>query len=243
MYTTSEYEGAMTPGKKYELFTSTTTKITDNSSFSANYSLYSSNNNVYRPGYKHVLTSNYVFPENTKLTLVDLSLSEPRYYYYIISAQDVINATNELNTYNEVTYPLSKFVMMDTVANDTYDDATMNGLYYTSIGSLEEFIIQVDFADATIASNQLNKYLYPELQDANGNLIISALAIERPDLQFSIYVGQNAVISVDATISNNTIYNGNNALIEVESTFTSNQVSSDTIYDTTYILIRRGCAA
>ena len=234
VYTTSEYEGAMTPGKKYELFTSTTTKITDNSSFSAYYSLYSSNNNVYRPGYKHVLTSNYVFPENTKLTLVDLSLSEPRYYYYIISAQDVINATNELNTYNEVTYPLSKFVMMDTVANDTYDDATMNGLYYTSIGSLEEFIIQVDFADATIASNQLNKYLYPELQDANGNLIISALAIERPDLQFSIYVGQNAVISVDATISNNTIYNGNNALIEVESTFTSNQVSSDTIYDTTY---------
>ena len=235
VYTTSEYEGAMTPGKKYDLFTSTTTKITDNSSFSAYYSLYSANTNLYRSGYKHVLTSNYVFPENTKLTLIDLSLSEPKYYYYIVSSQDVIDATSELNTYHEVSYPLSKFIMMDTISNNTYNDATMNQLYYNSqTGSLEEFIVQVDFADAEILSNQLNKYLYPELQDANGNLIISALAIERPSLQFSVYVGANSTISVDAELSSNTLYDGNNALLQVDSTFTNNQLLSETIYDTTY---------
>ena len=225
----------MTPGKKYELFTSTTTKITDKSSFSAYYSLYGVNTDVYRTGYKHVLTSNYVLPENTKLTLIDLSLDDPSYYYYIVTAADVTAWNTELSTYHEVTIPFSKFKMMDTVGNNHYDDATMNALYYrANIGSYEEFIVQIDLIDTTIADDELNKYLYPELQDASGNMIISALAIERPQLQFSIYTDSASSISATASLSSNPIYDGSTAILEVESTFTSEQEQSDTIYDTTY---------
>jgi hypothetical protein len=235
IYNTTEYEGTMTPGKKYELFASTTTKITDDSSFSAYYSLYDPTTNLYQPGYKHVLTSNYVFPANTKLTLIDLSLATPKYYYYVITPADVTAGNQELQSYNEVSYPLSKFIMMDTIGNNTYNDAAMNAQYYDSTkGSLEEFIVQVDFKDAEITTNQVNKYLYPELQNASGNLIIGALAIERPNLQFSVYVGANSTIDVTATIANTSVYNGAISQIVVESEFNNNIQLSETIYDTTY---------
>ena len=234
VYTTSEYEGAMTPGKKYDLFTSTTTKITTDSSLSAYYSLFGSETNLYRDGYKHVLTSNYVFPENTKLTLIDLSLGTPKYYYYIVSASDVTSYQSELSQYNEVSYPLSKFILMDTIGNNHYDDSVANAQYYHNNNSYEEFIIQVDFADSNISTNQLDKYLYPELQDRNGNLIIGAIPIERDSLKFSIYKNASSSIDLSASIANNTLYDGSNSLIEIESTLNYDHETSDIIYDTKY---------
>lgn len=234
VFDTNEYEGSMTPGKKYELFTSTTTKITDNSSFSAYYSLYGGNTNLYKKGYKHVLTSNYIFPENTKLTLIDMSLDTPKYYYYIITGEDERKYREELNTYNEVSYRLSNFKLMGTLSDNHYDDEIMNDLYYHDSNSLEEFIIQVDFENTNINSNELNKYLYPELQDANGNLIISALAIERDTLNFSIYKGSNAMIDLKANLNNDTIYNGNNSQINIETSLDRDHESSDIISDTRY---------
>ncbi len=234
IYTTSEYEGTMTPGKKYELFTSTTTKITDDSSLSAYYSLYSHGNNLYRTGYKHVLTSNYALPTGTKLTLIDLSLTTPRYYYYEVTSSDEAAFQQELSRYNEVSYPLSKFKLMDTVSNNNYSDSTMNSLYYNGEDTLEEFIVQIDFANANINSNVYDRYLYPELQDSSGNLIIGALAIQRDNLKFSLYNDAASLIEVNASVDNNTFYNGSKAPIYVESSLLTEEESSDIIYDTKY---------
>jgi len=81
LFQTTEYEGAMTPGDKYELFTSTTNNITTKSKFSAYYSIYGSNTNLYRSGYHRVLASSYIFPENTKITMLNFINGVPEYYY------------------------------------------------------------------------------------------------------------------------------------------------------------------
>ena len=70
LYNSVDYEGAMTAGRKYELFTSTATNITSSSSISAFYSLFNTGNTIYRNGYHRALVSNYVLPLNTKITMI-----------------------------------------------------------------------------------------------------------------------------------------------------------------------------
>ena len=82
--------------------------------------------------------------------MIDLTTSTPTYYYYVVSAQDVIDATNEFALHNEASYNLSKFVKMgSTSSNNNYDDALQNTLYYDSVEEIasEEFIFIVDFID------------------------------------------------------------------------------------------------
>ena len=92
LFNTVEYEGAMTPGDKYELFMSTSTNITSKSKYSAYYALYSATENLYKPGYHRVLTSTFVFPENTKITMLDFVHGVPEYYYHVMTAADVAAA-------------------------------------------------------------------------------------------------------------------------------------------------------
>ena len=67
LYDTVNYEGAMTAGRKYDLFTSTATNITSSSAISSYYSLFNSGASIYRTGYHRSLISNYVLPLNTKI--------------------------------------------------------------------------------------------------------------------------------------------------------------------------------
>ena len=77
---TVNYEGAMTAGRKYDLFTSTATNITSSSSISTYYSLFNVGNSVYRTGYYRALVSTYALPLDTKITMIDLSKDNPEYY-------------------------------------------------------------------------------------------------------------------------------------------------------------------
>ena len=130
LFQTTEYEGAMTPGDKYELFTSTSNNITTKSKLSAYYGLYANDTNLYKAGYHRVLSSSYVLPLGTKITMLDFIEGSPEYYYHVITAADVSRAQAEYQTQNECSYPLSMFTRMGSKSNSSnYDDAAKNAIY------------------------------------------------------------------------------------------------------------------
>ena len=237
LYQTNEYEGAMTSGRKYEMFTSTVVDITSKSSLSAYFSLYEDSGNLYKEGYHHTLVSSYVLPVNTKLTMIDIIYDKPTYYYHTITEEDVANATLEYQRYGEVSYDLSMFTKMGSVnSKDYYNDELMNQKYYSeeTNTSSEEFIFIVDFGDTDIQNDQLNNSLLFELRDKNEQTLISVLGIQHQSLTYDIYTNKDAVIDLSGTIDQNVLYVGHHTDLEITTNFLSEKVGSDTIYDTKY---------
>ena len=235
LFQTTEYEGAMTPGDKYELFASTQNNITTKSKFSAYFALYSADENLYRTGYHRVLTSSFVFPENTKITMLDYSSGNPQYYYHVITAADVTAATAEFDRQNEASYPLSMFTKMGSMSNNSnYDDAAMNIAYYDGTDSSEEFIFIVDFGDANINTTMLRNKFLIEMRDGNDESIISVLGIERDNLLYNLYSGLDSQISLDASVSDNPLYIGYNDIFDLVINYQSSDVDGAVITDTQY---------
>ena len=235
LYTTNDYEASLTAGRKYELFTSTTTKITSKSSISAYFSLYAENQNVYQTGYHRALVSNIALPENTKITMIDLSMDTAKYYYHVITAADVTAAQAQIQFDGEADYNLSMFEVMGAFNSGVhYDDATMNALYYRQSGdySQEEFIFIIDFEDTNFANNSLDNYILFELQNSNNQTIVSVLGIQESGMHYDVYKGLDAVIDINGTISSNTIYSGETVTLDLLTNYTQSQVSNNTIYDT-----------
>lgn len=245
LYNTIDYEGAMTPGKEYNLFASTPTNITDKSSFSAYYSLYMENDEpYYKDSYYHALVSTYVLPLNTKITMIDLAnKANPTYYYYVINEEDVANATNEFNLYGEATYLLSKFIAMgSTSSNNNYDEVTnMNNYYDRELGiTEEEFIFMVDFEDTSIDSNQLNNKLLMELRNDDDQTLISVLGVQHANLTYNLYDNQNALLDISGNLSNSKLYLGDSVDLSLTTDFLQPEIDSVKIIDTTYYEKRSG---
>ena len=242
IYDTNDYEGAMTPGRQYEMFTSSTNDITSKSSISAYYSLYmESNQNIYRNDYHRVLTSNVILPVNTKITMIDFaSSSHPEYYYYIVNQADntALSTASNFNVSGEIEYPLSNFIRMGSLdTTNKYDDSVANGIYYDSVNhrAIEEFIFIIDFKDATINNSMYDCSLLIDMLDNDGNIVHSVLGIQRSNLVYSLYTNQQSAISVDATVSKQTLYAGDTQDLRVTITFNQSDVQSQNrIVDTTY---------
>lgn len=235
LFQTTEYEGAMTPGDKYELFTSTANNITTKSKFSAYYALYGANENIYKPGYHRVLSSSYVLPVGTKITMLDFVQGEPEYYYHVITSQDVATAQAEFQLEGECSYPLSIFTRMGSKSNNSnYDDAAKNAVYYDGTDSSEEFIFIVDFSDTTITSNQLNNTLLIEIRDSNEESIITVLGIQHSQLTYNLYYGLDSQIDLNVTPSDNPLYIGYNDIFDVVVNYSNSSLSDLTITDTQY---------
>ena len=235
LYATNDYEASLTAGRKYELFTSTTTKITSRSSISAYFSLYAEGQNVYQTGYHRALVSNIALPENTKITMIDLSLNNTKYYYHVITAADVATAESQISFDGEADYDLSMFEVMGAFNSGVhYNDASMNTQYYHQTGnySQEEFIFIIDFEDTEFEDDSLDNYILFELQDSNSNTMVSVLGIEESGMHYDIYDGLDAVIDIEGTISSNTIYSGETVTLDLLTNYTQSQVSGSTIYDT-----------
>lgn len=237
LYNTNDYEGTITPGKKYEMFATSSVDITTKSSFSTYYSLYvNSETSPYRDGYYRSLVSTYAFPVNTKITMIDLHKKEnPIYYYYVVSQEDYDESLIEFNNYGETSYNLSKFVKMGSTSEDNnYDDATNNNLYYSNNIAEEEFIFMVDFKDTNITSNVTNESLVIELRNAEHQTLISVLGIEQQTLKYNLYTNSDAVIELEGTVSKNPVYLGNSTNLTIDTNFKSQESANNTIYDTTY---------
>lgn len=234
LFQTTEYEGAMTPGDKYELFTSTATNITTKSKFSTYFGLYS-DSNVYHNGYHRTLTSSFVLPEKTKITMIDFGTGSTEYYYHVIDAADVTRATNEFSTENECSYDFSLFKAMGSVSSsNNYDDAAKNLIYYDGTNSSEEFIFIVDFSDTNIQSNKLNNQLLMEIRNADDEAIVSVLGMQHAQLTYNLYSGMDSSINESVTESANPLYIGYNDTFEVAINYQNSTLSGITITDTQY---------
>ena len=239
LYTTSEYEATIAPGKQYEMFATSDVSINNTGSFSAYYSLYNpTDTNPYKDGYHRSLVSTYLFPENTKITMIDLvTETVPEYYYYVVSSDDVINSTTEYNTYGEVSYDFSKFVKMgSTSSNNIYSDEENNTIYYKDDDKYahEEFIFIVDFSGTNITENQTNKSLLIELRNSSNRTITSVLGASQSSMFYDVYINSEAKIELDASLKETDVYPGNTAYLNVTTNFVKPTYNNIEITDTTY---------
>ena len=229
---TDYYEGAITPGKQYKIFPSTTTTITQKSSFSAYYSLYLNNysNTTYYDGfvghYYHTFESSCVLPLNTKITLIDKSGSSIKYYYYIVNEQDVTNSKK--------IYRFTDFFSMDSEE----EHYSADGSYYNSTTDLlyEEYIVQVDFEDSTFEGNLESKNLLVQLRDVYDNTVALTVNTALYPMLYSVYndidVNKRLTLRTDKSV----IYMGSQLNIDIETQYAFNKNSnSDIVYETTHI--------
>ena len=249
IFDSNDYEGAMTPGREYEMFTSSNMDITSKSSLSAYYSLFLEEQNgqpIYRTGHHRVLASNILFPVNTKITMIDFaSANKPQYYYYIVNDTDnavIQNIHNQNNTgqgsESDYEYPLANFIRMGSLdENNKYDDELANSIYFddTTNIAVEEFIFIVDFNDANITSDMSNCSLLIEMMDISNNIIHSVLGIQRSNLTYNLHANHQSVVSVNAEVSKDLVYIGDIQDLRITVDFNQNDSSStNRIIDTTY---------
>lgn len=236
MYQNDFYEAAITPGEEFGLFTTTETSITSKSSFSTYYSLYIDDfsNSKYYNEYqndKRVIVSRdennlpYVFPANTKITMLDMVTNE--YYYYVVTENDV--------SQNKYVYNLSDFILMGS-NNKKYDEQARYNNYYNSNQDLiyENFIFHINFSDANLNTNIQNNSLLMELRSSEQQTLIGVLGIQRDAMVYSVYPNKDATIKVDSKVAPETVYLGNTFNLDVTTKFEQTVVNSKVIYDTQY---------
>ena len=232
------YEGAITPGKQYSIFPTTTTTITKNSSFSAYYSLYIGNysntkyyinkdTGAYDGGYYyHTLYSTCVLPAKTKITLLDTTSAQHDYFYYIVTSAD--------EAANKNVYRFNDFKYMDSTDRPYNKDVE----YYNSSLDLmyEEFIVQVDFEDTEISKNLESEHLYIQLRDNWDNSVAFTVNSDAYPMIFSVYNDIEADASINMTLNKNVLYMGDslNIALETEYKYNKNE-NQDVVYDTTHI--------
>ena len=236
LFDTVNYEGAMTAGRKYDLFTSTATNITSSSAISAYFSLFNAGETIYRNGYHRSLVSNYVLPENTKITMIDLAKDTPEYYYHIITSTDVANATQELANTREISYDLSMFEKMGALNSGVYYNDAVKNSEYCSTGEYcnEDYVFIIDFGDTNITSNALGNQLLIEIRNDDNESIYTVLAPQHQNMVYNIYANKDAIIDMDGTIDKNKIYNGESLTADLTINYTQSMVGSTTILDTHY---------
>jgi len=236
LYQNDFYEAAITPGREFDLFTTTETNITDESALSTYYSLYINefSKSDYIDGYsnyKRVLESRdsnnmpYVFPLNTKITMLDKVTND--YYYYVVNNEDIQS--------QKYLYYLSDFTYMGS-DNKFFDEKNANNIYYNQEKDLiyENFIFHIDFSEAQITDNIINNTLLMQLRDDEEQILIGVLGIQRDSLVYSVYPNQDAKIKVSAEMGTKSIYLGENIDLKITTDFNQTITSSKTIYDTKY---------
>ena len=235
----NNYEGTIAPGAQYEMFANANVNITSKSTFSTYFSLYSSSaTTIYQSGYTRNLVSNYAYPVNTKITMIDFASSgRPEYYYYIVDQAKYNSSVTDLANDNEVSYPLSNFIKMGSSSStNTYDDNIANNNYYDSTlqKAEEEFIFIVDLKDTGLNVDVLDKTLLLELRDTNNSTIIPVLDVAQQKLFYNLYGNKEANINTTATLSNSTLYIGQSVDLNVTTSFSQQTLGNITIIDTNF---------
>lgn len=239
------YEASITPGEEFSLFTTTPTNITTTSKFSTYYSLYEesfSASDYYRDylSNKRVLVSTrnlekepFVYPKNTKITMIDMNTNE--FYYYVVTQDDETNG--------KYVYNLSDFLAMGST-DKKYQEQEMANKYYDAEKDIisEKFIFQVDFSQSNITENLVDNYLLMELRDVDNQTLIGVLNINRDTNIYGLYLDTNATINVQAEITNEnqTVYLGNTINLNVATNFKQSVIDSTTVYDTEYFNNKMG---
>lgn len=207
------YDASITYGRKYEMPAITDVNITNKSEFTAYYSLYEiaqsytaiygQNNDYYR-----TLVSNFAFPANTKITMIDFGQEEnkPKYYYLQVDDNMYQNKANQLANDGEATYDLSDFIAMDSISNNNvYDNASANISYFHDDIDLvmEEFIFIFDFEDSGITGEKLNNSVILELRTSEDRTSVTVLGIRQSLMVYNLYEASNVVLQSEMNLSDN----------------------------------------
>lgn len=211
-------------------------------------------NEFINTNYRKIKTD-YVFPEDTTITMIDRSTDNPTYYYYTVTASDVndkkkvfnLNEFRKMGSTTETLNPNTAEYYLDSNRSSYMTTVTENNKNVTY--QSECFIFIVDFESAKfkniedlyeIVKNQaFNLVLTSDVKNKDGeNLEISILEEykERNSISFGIY-NTDSTIEIDATISPNKIYLGDSSDISVETNYiVTRKDSTDvtTVYDTRY---------
>ena len=238
------YNGAITPGTQYELFTTTETNITTNSSFSAFFELAQSNfkqidniRNFYDTSYR-VIYSEYVFPENTTITMIDRhDNTHPSYYYYTVTPNDVLNSKRE--------FRFSEFIAMGSTNEPFDENAKKDEFYIDSLDyEYESFIFIVNFESAKF--NGLSESQLLVAKDQHFRIYMKATVDDREEMLFSLIDSQidpmkfglyntSSKIKIDAEISKPRIYLGNkDVTLDISTNYEVTIIDSVRVHDTQY---------
>lgn len=236
LYQDDYYEAAITPGKEYNLFSTSETSITNKSVFSTYFSLFIPNfsENKHFVDYannERVLVSrnsnnqNLVYKENTKITMIDLVTKNT--YYYVVTLQDEQTGKNS--------YKISDFKMMGST-DEYYNKSISNTKYYNANQNInyESFVFQVDFSNSNQNGQIENASLLIELQDQSKQTLIGVLGIQRDSCKYNVHPNKEAIIDVSTSVSQGTVYLGKSFDLSVTTNFKQNIINSKTIYDTKY---------
>ena len=238
------YNGTITPGTQYELFTNAETNITTNSSFSTFFELAEPNfsqldviRNYYSQAYR-VIYSDYVFPEDTTITMIDRhDNNNPSYYYYTVTATDVANSKRE--------FKFSEFLAMGST-DEPFDEATKKDEFY--IESLdyeyESFIFIVNFESAKfrglteeqllVTKDQLISIYMKAIVNDREEMLFSLLGTQAASIKFGIY-NTSSKIKIDADISKPKIYLGNkDVTLDINTNYEVTIIDSVRVHDTQY---------
>lgn len=210
----NSYDASITYDKKYEMPSATSVNITNQSQFTAYYSLYALGTlkEIYGENYEnyHVLTSTYALPVGSQITMIDFGydIDNAQYYYFDIT-EDVYNdSLTQLEAYGEITYKLSDFIRMgSTSQNNTYDDVDANKRYYDgSTMAMEEFVFIFDLKETTATGEHLGNSILFELRDSDDFEVITVLGIRRQLMQYNLYDSSNVVLQENIDNSSNYLY-------------------------------------
>lgn len=234
------YDAAITPGKQYDLFPSTTTNITDKSSLSAFYSLFAepdNNQTLYKPGYYRALTTYSVLPVGTTITMIDRVQNE--YYYYTVTSTNIVAKENEVQTNRQASYYLRDFIKMDSTSPaNTFDDAAMNAVYYHDDLNYveEEFIFIIDFFDTNITDNIIDSKLELDIRTSDDQTVYTIRGNQHSSMKFSVYAGTAASIESEATLSKDELYVGESINIHLDTEYKAGEVEGSEVQvaDTAY---------
>ena len=129
----------------------------------------------------------------------------------------------------------------DNAANH-YDDVAKNALYYDETLHIaeEEFIFIVDFKEAGITEDVLEKSLLLELRNSDNDIIFSVIGVEQQQLFYNLYYNKDSVIEVDGTMSTTEVYIGHAVGLLVETNFVQQKINSNPIIDTNFNDYRSG---
>ena len=239
LYEGDNYEATITPGAKYQMFANNAVNITNKSTFSAYYSLYSASaTTIYQTGDYRTLVSSYPLPENTKITMIDLATTgNPDYYYYVINQTDYNASLQELQTQGEISYKLSKFIKMDSSSpGNIYNDAAANNRYYDSVNQVaeEEFIFIVDLKDTNLNTDVIDQQLLFELRKPSTSKIVPVLDVEQVRMKYNLYNNKESIINLNASLSNTNVYIGKTTTLTVITDFSQQLVNDTKIIDTNF---------
>ena len=239
----NSYDATITYDKKYEMPSVTAVNITNQSQFTAYYSLFASvekyedlygiNNKNY-----HVLTSSYALPVGTQITMIDYGLDIPQYYYFDVTQDVYDKSIEEFEFHNEVTYKLSDFIKMgSTSPTNTYNDAVNNQLYfdYTNNRAIEEFIFIIDMKETTTTGQHLDNSILFEIRSADNFAVISVLGIRQNQMKFNLYDASNVVLEGIVDPANNYLYYDMDNRFDFETIVAYDQTENrQVIIDTNY---------